>query len=77
MDTIYMLGLTDCPDDLLDTFALDEGDLRQIALDNYQMEDGVLHVEVRPPDARNKVRLTVGGYVVAEYYIFSIHRVSR
>lgn len=78
MNTVFMLGLTDYPEDLCDTFALNDADLGQIALDNYHIqEDGLIQVEVRPADAHNKVRLSMDGDVVTEYYIFRINRVSR
>jgi len=78
MNTIYMLSRTGEPNDLFDDFAQDADGLKQIALDNYWAStNDVVHVEVRPPDQSNIVRISEGGIVLAEYHIIKFERVSK
>ena len=78
MNTIYLLSATQEFSDVFDTFATDSCDLRQIALDNYSAHTTYgVHIEVRPPDKQNVVRISEGGFVYAEYHIFKLDRVVR
>lgn len=74
MNTIYMLSSFDCIDGLFDDFALDDEDLRRIALDNY-IGDGV-QIEIRPSD-KPIVRIHENGKVRAVYHIFKFNKVTR
>jgi hypothetical protein len=78
MNTVYTLSSSYEIDGTFDFFALDDDDLRQLALDNYDVRSTApVHVEVRPPDAPHKVRISEGGLVMAEYHITKIYRVIR
>lgn len=78
MNTIYMLGSYPIIDALFDDFALDDEDLRRIALDNYfDIRDEVkVQVEVRPSD-KSIIRIHEDGKVRAVYHIFKFNRVVR
>lgn len=78
MKTIYMLSSFDCIDGLFDDFAVDDEDLRQIALNNYfDIRDKVeVQIEVRPLN-KSIIRISEDGKVRAVYHIFKVNRVNR
>lgn len=77
MNKIYLLSENQNISGIFDGFALNDDDLKQIALDNYQASTTYpVHVVVCPPGRRNIVRIIEGGFVYAEYHIFTIRRVS-